>query len=299
MIFCATVDDVGLDGYSSPAHLANLLDFFREQRMRATFFVVPRGEGVLLTDRPGFVDLLRQALQEGHALGQHGLEHDRFETGIPPRMVMDLPHEGPARERLVNERAAIEESLKIEAIRARLSQGRRILEDALELEIRGFRAPCLSICDNLFDALEAEGFLFDSSRHLQEAGWDIISGKEPVAFRPITRDDFERAQHPGRMRTFPLTTDYTWYLTRGRFGIAMDLARHDFEACLNAGIPFVPMCHVSPIHQGDVGCGFELYRRLLDTARESVAARGDELHPMNLVEACNAAWDQEGPTRSD
>jgi hypothetical protein len=237
-------------------------------------------------NRPGYVELLKQAAGEGHAVAQHGLEHDRFETGIPPRMVLDLPHEGPARERLANDRAAIEDALRTHAIRARLSEGRRILEDALGFEIQGFRAPCLSICDNLFDALEAEGYRFDSSRHLQEAGWDIISNKAPIAFRPITRADFDRAQHPGRMRTFPLTTDYTWYLTRDKFKITMDLARHDFEACLGAGIPFVPLCHVSPVHQGDAGCGCEMYRLLMDFARERVAARGEELHTLNLAEAC-------------
>ena len=288
MIVCATVDDVCLEGYSSPAHLASLLDFFREQKLRATFFVVPKAGGIPLGDRPDYVGLLREAMSEGHAIAQHGLEHDRFETGIPPKMVLDLPHEGPARERLAKDRAAIEDSLRVDALRARLSEGRRILEDALGVEIQGFRAPCLSICSNLFDALEAEGFRFDSSRHLQEAGWEIISGKEPIAFRPITREDFDRTQYPGRLRILPLTTEYTWYLTRDKFQITMDLARHDLDACFQAGIPFVPLCHVSPVHQGDAGCGYEMYRRLLDHARKTAAARGDELQTMNLVEACDA-----------
>jgi hypothetical protein len=264
------------------------LDFFREQNLRATFLVVPTAGGIPLGDRPDYVGLLREAMSEGHAIAQHGLEHDRFETGIPPKMVLDLPHEGPARERLAKDRAAIEDSLRVDALRARLSEGRRILEDALGVEIQGFRAPCLSICSNLFDALEAEGFRFDSSRHLQEAGWEIISGKEPIAFRPITREDFDRTQYPGRLRILPLTTEYTWYLTRDKFQITMDLARHDLDACFQAGIPFVPLCHVSPVHQGDAGCGYEVYRRLLDHARKTAAARGDELQTMNLVEACDA-----------
>ncbi len=37
MIFCATVDDVCYEGYSSEAHLASLLRFFAEQHVRATF----------------------------------------------------------------------------------------------------------------------------------------------------------------------------------------------------------------------------------------------------------------------
>src|SRR5262245_27956437 len=104
MIFCATVDDVCLEGFSSEEHMVSLLRFFQELNVRATFFIVPRAEGVPLGSRPRYVELLQQAAAEGHAVAQHGLEHDRFETGIPPRMVLDLPHEGPARERLARDR---------------------------------------------------------------------------------------------------------------------------------------------------------------------------------------------------
>jgi predicted deacetylase len=286
MIFCATIDDVCLDGYSTEEHFAKLLQFYREQHVHATFFVVPRAEGKPLGTRPGYVDLLKQAVAEGHALGQHGLEHDRFETGVPPQMVLDLSHEGPARERLARDRAAIDAALRVEPLRERLAVGRRILENALDIEITGFRAPCLSICDNLFHALEAEGFLYDSSRHLQEAGWDLINDRQTVP-RPITRADFERAQYPGRIRTIPLTTEYTWYLRREKFDVTMDLAHHDFDACMRAEIPFVPVCHVSPVQQCEDGCGLDFYRRLFDYAREQAAARGQEVEMMNLQEVCD------------
>ncbi len=290
MIFCATVDDVCLDVFSSEEYLASLLRFFQEQEVRATFFVVPRAEGIPLGQRPRYVELLKQAVAEGHALGQHGLEHDRFETGVPPQMVLDLPHEGPARQRLAAERESIEANLQLAPLRERIRTGRRILEDALGFEIRGFRAPCLSICDNLFHAIEAEGYRYDSSRHFQDAGWDIINNKQPIVPRPITREKFDRAQYPGKVRTFPLTTDYTWYLTREKFDVTMNLARHDITACLRAGIPFVPVCHVSPVHQGDEGCGYEMFRGLLAFAREQAAASGEELQALNLEEACGMAF---------
>src|SRR6185312_17376203 len=143
MIFCLTVDDVCLDGYSSEEHMEALLRFFASEGIRSTFFVVPRAQGVPLQERPGYIKLLNEAVAQGHALGQHGLEHDRFETGIPPQLILELPHESAARERLATVRVAIEEDLKIPKLRERLGQGRRILEDALECEITGFRAPCL------------------------------------------------------------------------------------------------------------------------------------------------------------
>jgi hypothetical protein len=244
------------------------------------------------------VELLRQAAAEGHAIGQHGLEHDRFETGIPPRMILDLPHEGPARERLAKQRPAIEAGLQVDSLRERLATGRRILEDALGFEVAGFRAPCLSICDNLFDALEAEGFRYDSSRHFQDAGWDILNGKDPIVPLPITRERFDASQYPGRIRTLPLTAEYTWYLTRDKFDITMDLAHHDFTACLDAGIPFVPVCHVSPVQQGEPGCGFEFYRRLLAFARDQAAARGEVLETPNLQETAEHAFPADTQARA-
>jgi peptidoglycan/xylan/chitin deacetylase (PgdA/CDA1 family) len=285
MILCATVDDACLEGYSSEHHLEGLLRFFDEVHIHATFFVEPRADGIPLQRRPGYIALLKQAVAEGHSLGQHGLDHDRFETGIPPKIVLDLPHEGPARERLARERQAIEANLQEGPIRERLTTGRRILEDALGLSISGFRAPCLSICDNLFRSLEAEDYRYDSSRHLQETGWDIINNKSSQP-QPITREDFQRCQFPGRIRTLPLTTEYTWYLTRQKFEVTLDLARHDISACLRAGIPFVPVSHVSPIHECEHGCGFEIYRRMLAFSQEQAASYGQDLHLLNLEEAC-------------
>jgi peptidoglycan/xylan/chitin deacetylase (PgdA/CDA1 family) len=270
--------------YSTEEHLANLLRFFEEEHVRATFFTVPRAEGIALGKRARYVDLLKQAVSEGHAVGQHGLEHDRFETGIPAQIVLDLPHEGPARERLARDREAIEANLGVAPLRERLATGRRILEDALGFEIGGFRAPCLSICDNLFRALDAERYGYDSSRHFQDAGWDIINNREYHPL-PITRERFDEAQYPGGlMRTLPLTAEYTWYLPLSKYSITMDLAHHDFTACMRAGIPFVPVCHVSPVQQCENNCGFDFYRELLDFAREQASANGEPLDLLNLAE---------------
>jgi peptidoglycan/xylan/chitin deacetylase (PgdA/CDA1 family) len=290
MIFCVTVDDVCLDGYSTEGHMQTLLRFFESEGVKATFFVVPRAGGIPLEERTGYVELLKQALAQGHALGQHGLEHDRFETGIPPRMILELPHEGPARERLAKEHAKIQDNLEVPALRKRLAQGRRMLEDALGSEIAGFRAPCLSVCDNLFAALDAEGFQYDSSQYLQEAGWDLISGK-PLNPRPIARKNFLQSQYAGKMRSLALTTEYTWYLQHEKFDLTMALARHDFTSCLRADIPFITVAHVSPLNQCEDGCGFDLYRRLLDYARGQAAATGEQLEVINLDETCECFFD--------
>jgi predicted deacetylase len=291
MIFCLTVDDVCLDGYSSEEHMEALLRFFASEGIRSTFFVVPRAQGVPLQERPGYIKLLNEAVAQGHALGQHGLEHDRFETGIPPQMILDLPHESAARERLAKDRTAIEEGLEVPKLRERLGQGRRILEDALECEIAGFRAPCLSTCENLFTALAAEGFHYDSSQYLQEGGWDLLQGKV-LAPRPISRGDFDQFQHSSQMSSLPLTTEYTWYLRRENFEATMALAQHDLGACLRAGIPFVTLAHVSPLNECEYGCGFDFYRKLIDHARREASATSNELRLLNLDEAYEAFFDQ-------
>ena len=287
MICCRTVGGGCVEGYSSGERGQGLMRWCESEGKHGTFFVVPRAEGIPLTERPEYVAILKEAATKGHELAQHGLEHDRFETGIPPRMILDLPHEGPARERLAGDRDSIEKNLELPVLRGRLAEGRQILEDALELAVAGFRAPCLSVCDNLFTALDREGFRYDSSRCLQENGWDLLQGK-PLAPRPITYADFERSLYHGKMRTLPLTTEYTWYLQHEKFDDTMALARHDFSACLKAGIPFITVAHVSPINQCQDGCGFDLYCRLISYAREQSALVGEELQLLNLSETCDA-----------
>lgn len=284
-ICCFTVDDVCYEGYSTEDHLAHFLEFFGEHAVKATFFVVPLAQKKRLGERREYVSVLKRALSEGHEVGQHGLEHDRFETGIPPEMILALPHEGPAREHLRKHRKQIEESHQVNRLRETLSQGREILQQSLGQEIKGFRAPALSTCENLFHALEAEKYEYDTSRCLQEAGWDILNNR-PYVPRPITRERFDSLQYPGALRTLPLTTDYTWYLAKDKFQMALHLAKHDCDACLESAIPLVPVCHVSPIHQGEDDCGFELYRELITYANHRASDLGLELEMLTLSQAC-------------
>jgi hypothetical protein len=184
----------------------------------------------------------------------------------------------------------------LEPIRHLLAAGRTILEDALSIPITGFRAPCLQTCDNLFRALEEEGYGYDSSRYLQPAGWDILNGQINVKPTPINRQSYDRYQRQGRLRILPLTTEYTWYLTRQHFDRTLDLAKHDFCACLEAGIPFVPLSHVSPIQEGNhPGCGFDFYQKLIVFAREACVDKGENLHFVPLAEASETFKHPENP----
>jgi hypothetical protein len=198
-------------------------------------------------------------------------------------MILDLPHEGPAREELARHRAEIEARLTVKNIRATLSKGQRLLEDILGAPVEGFRAPCLSVCDNLFTALEEEGYLYDSSKCLQPTGWDILNGRPATPPAPINRARFDACQAGGRMRTLPLTAEYTWYLNTERYAVCLELAKHDFRACLDAGIPFVPVCHVSPVQDG---LGLDFHRKFLGWARAEASRRNVRLVSTTLAEAC-------------
>ena len=156
MYFCVSADDIGLNGYSTPKHLEKLLNFWDEQGLKGTLFVVPRSNNKELGQMTEYVELLNYAAENGHEIAQHGLDHTRFQTGIPPKMVLDLPHEGPAREYLSGHREEIDKNNSIENLRVVLREGRDILEPALQIDIKGFRAPCLSTCKNLFKALEMD-----------------------------------------------------------------------------------------------------------------------------------------------
>jgi peptidoglycan/xylan/chitin deacetylase (PgdA/CDA1 family) len=262
-----TVDDIGLDGYSSEKHLNNILDFCDENNIKSTLFTVPVADGVNLKNRSGYIKILKDAIGRGHEVAQHGLTHDRFEIGIPPEMIMTLPHEGPARKFLVKNRDKLPIEHTVEKIVSKLRRGQDIIENAIGTEVKGFRSPALQSCENMFKAL-AEAYDYDSSTYLQKAGWDLLNGMEDTP-QEITMERFKSLQKSNSMKEFPLTADYTWYLRKKNFDKALELAIHDYDACMKAGIPFVSLCHVAPIQEGDDELGFELYLKLLRHIAES------------------------------
>lgn len=278
-----SVDDIGLDGYSTEKQLNDLLEFCEQNKIKATLFAVPLADGKRMDKRPAYVALLREAIKHGHEIGQHGLTHDRFEIGIPPAMVMNLPHEGPARKFLAENREKINASHTVANIRKTLRTGREILEDAIGCPIKGFRSPALQSCANMFIALEEENYQYDSSVCLQLAGWDLINGVDYIP-REITQERFEQIKKSSMRRELPLTTEYTWYLGKDKFEKACALAMHDLHACLAAGVPFISICHVSPIFEGESGFGLDLYRRLFNGIRELNCGSAMEVRSLTLSE---------------
>lgn len=281
LIFNFSIDDICLEGYSTEKHLTGILDFCDENEIKSTLFTVPVADGISLEKRPGYIKILKDAIRRGHEVAQHGLEHDRFEIGIPPEMIMMLPHEGPARKFLAENRDKLALEHTVEKIRAKLKMGKDILEQNLGIKIKGFRAPAGQSCPDMYKVLVEDGYLYDSSEIFQKGGWDLLNDiDEP--WQEFTWERFLNAQKGGSMLEMPISADYVWYLKQEKYDRALALAKHDFEACLKSGVPMTPVCHVSPIHEGDEGLGFKLYRELFEYMRNTDC----EIIAGTMSEAC-------------
>ena len=281
VIFNFSVDDICLEGYSTEKHLNEILDFCDENKVKSTLFTVPVADGISLEKRPGYIKVLKDAIKRGHEVAQHGLEHDRFEIGIPPEMIMMLPHEGPARKFLAENRDKLKLEHTVEKIHKKLQTGKDILEQCLSIEIEGFRAPAGQYCPNMYKVLVEDGYAYDSSEIFQKGGWDLINGID-APWQKFSWERFLSIQKGASLLEMPITAEYTWYLKQEKYDKALALAIHDFEACLKSGVPFTPVCHVSPIHEGDEGLGFKLYRELFEYMRNTDC----KLTAKTMSEAC-------------
>lgn len=275
--FGMSVDDVALADWCKVENFQRLIHFFDSENIPATFFIVPIDEasGKLFSELPGgYPDIIQAAQLRGHCFAQHGLRHNRFELGIPPEMILNLPHEAENKRFAHENAAALEREFSVENCRDRLRQGREILENALGFKISGFRAPSLQESPGMFQAIFEEGYQFDSSGCFQETGWDYLLDRMHVPAREITRERWEKMRAKSHGLMLPLTCDYTWYLTAEKYQVMMQLAQHDFRQCLETDIPFITVCHVDPVYEGE---GIRFLQELFAFARTEAAKNGCEL----------------------
>jgi len=105
--------------------LPKLLDLFKEEEIKATFFVT----GMMAERYP---ELIQRIPEEGHELGCHGYTHARFDR------------------------------MEKKEARIALEKASKILRQ-FEKNLVSFRAPNLQFPENYLKLLEEEGFLYDSS----------------------------------------------------------------------------------------------------------------------------------------
>ncbi len=280
--FGMSVDDVALKGWSKPENFEHLIEFFQTEKVPATFFVVPIDEE---SDQPfytlseRYLPTIKDAEKLGFDFAQHGLRHNRFELGVPPDMILDLPHEVENKRYARENAAALAAEHCVENCRRRLQQGRTLLEDAFGFAVHGFRAPALQESPGMFEALAVEKYAYDSSTCLQETGWDYLLDKLDVPPREITRSRYDLLRAKGHNISLPLTCDYTWYLTPERYALTMKMAMQDMQSCMQQDIPFVTVCHVDPVHEGE---GLKFLKELYGNARKLAADANRDIEFVNL-----------------
>lgn len=281
-LFVLTNDDPGAQ---EPERFAELLDFLAEQQVPATFFVIPAAGGEPLDKRPQWLKLLARAQDEGHELQHHGFVHTAFEFGVPPNFMLDIMPESKAQWQRDPAPFSAHHSQAI--LTDKLLQGREIFRKTLGIEPRGFRAPCVAICDNMYAALHELDFAWSSNLVVNPMGWRYINrdydAGEPwqSAFPP------RPYPHPSGLIEAPVHSEYTWYLTEADVDRHFELAKADFDRARLAGDAFVAMSHYYAM-TGKWSAGLRVYTRLFDYARELGNVRFVTLSQMLAEKVQNA-----------
>jgi len=264
-LFAFSNDDAGTQ---EPDLFAEVLDFLDEQGVPATFFVVPHAGNVPLDQKPEWRKLLDRALDSGHELQHHAYSHDScFEFGIPPNFMIDiLPAE--VQEAYARSPEQFTQAHGYATLREKLEKGREILIQVLGYVPRGFRAPCLSMCDNTYRALHDLDFEWSSNLVVNPMGWRYIN-------RDYDRNEPWVAEVPPRpfrskeqVTEAPMLSEYTWYLTSEDVDRHFALVKADFDRVRSESGAFTVLSHYYAM-AGQWDAGQEVYRRLFAYARET------------------------------
>jgi peptidoglycan/xylan/chitin deacetylase (PgdA/CDA1 family) len=263
-LFAFTNDDAGMQ---EPELFAELLDFLDEQQVPATFFVVPQAGGKALDQKPEWLGLLQRAIDAGHDPQHHGFDHSScFEFGIPPYFMLDiLSPEVQAIYAQTPEHFTQHHGYA--ALRDRLERGREILSRIFGYVPRGFRAPCLAMCENSYRALHDLDFRWSTNQVVNPMGWRYIN-------RDYDRGEPWQPDVPPRPYPYqgvieaPMLSEYTWYLTPADVDRHFALIRADYDRTVAAGGSFVVLSHYYAM-TGQWAAGLEVYRRLFAHARDT------------------------------
>ena len=218
------------------------------------------------TKSPNGFDLLQRALDAGHELQHHGYNHDScFEFGIPPYFMLDiLPPEIQAAYSQTPEQFTRHHGY--DTLVDKLLQGREILSRIFGYVPRGFRAPCLAMCDNSYRALHDLEFQWSSNQVVNPMGWRYIN-RDYDRGEPWQPDVPPRPYpYHGGVTEAPMHSEYTWYLEPGDVDRHFELAKADFDRARGRGDPFVVLSHYYAM-TGQWRNGLEVYRRLFAHAR--------------------------------
>jgi peptidoglycan/xylan/chitin deacetylase (PgdA/CDA1 family) len=168
------------------------LDFFAENRITATLFVIARSVHDA-RQRP----LLEMAVAQGHEIASHSLTH---------QYLTDIDRVGKRRE---------------------IAESRTLLEDELGVPVRGFRAPGYRIDRESLELLAEAGYAYDSSAFptaVYAAALDSSVSALRLPHRPLPDRDLMEWPMPDH-RPFPIPFNPSYALVAGDWLFRAGLAR--------------------------------------------------------------------------
>lgn len=290
-LFVFTNDDAGLQ---EPERFGELLDFLADQRVPGTFFVVPAAGNRSVADQPRWLPLLNRALDAGHELQLHGLTHaSAFEFGVPPDFILDIMPVQKARWEEAPDRIRAGHGYGVLA--DKLTRGREILGGILGYPPRGFRSPCLSVCDNLYRALNDLGFEWSSNQVVNPIGWRYINRDYDTSEAWAPAASPRPYRHASGIIEAPMYSEYSWYLTDADVDRHFHLARDDFDRARAGGHPFVVLSHYFAM-TGKWSAGLRVYERLFEYARSKGSVRFATFSELVAILPCSSLPTIDMPT---
>jgi len=268
--FVVTVDDPG--GLIQDVHmLERAVGFFDRERVPASFFVVPCGEGGWQVDREqAWLAVARAAQGQGHDCQLHGLAHADHEFGPNPAFVSAMNGADPA-ERL---RAAKEEcghQWRRDVFVDRLTRAVGLFESAFGRRPLVLRTGALSQTPALYDAVADVGIRYVSNRVVDPRGWAYIAGRydAPGDWDPgVPPMPYRLTEH---VVDLPMASEYAWRLTPDTIDRHLALAVEDLGRVFAADGVFILICHVQEVG-AEEPYARRLVHQLLETAKHDYGA---------------------------
>jgi len=264
--FVVTVDDPGGLIQDVPT-LQRVVDFFGEEGVPASFFVVPRGEGGWRVDQADeWLAVAHDAERQGHDCQLHGLDHVGCEFGPFPSFVRAMGGGDPDA-RLRSDRERYGHLWSRETCRKNLDTAIELFQNAFGRRPQALRTGALSQVPELYDAAADVGIRYVSNRVVDPRGWAYIAGRYDAP------GDWDPCVPPGPyyltqgVIDLPMISEFAWRLTEEKIKPHLALALEDLQRVYAADGVFLLICHVQEVG-APAPHSRELLRKLLQAARQ-------------------------------
>ncbi|MFA9478773.1 polysaccharide deacetylase family protein [Phycisphaerales bacterium AB-hyl4] len=269
--FLWTNDDISCGQYDD---MARQLDFLTKYDLKGTFFVVPiRGGDRHLTNDPKLVELLKQAMADGHEVHQHSVTHKCIENGTADLRMFDLMGEAVKIDYSQN-RFVYERMWQVDALEAHIGWGRAEWIDAFGVPSAGYRPGCGSFCANMYTAVANLGFKWTSSRLVSMTGWRWSAGQYDY---PLRLEGPKCPYREGALVEIPILDDVAFKVPREKVEDFADLGWRLWEACVEAKVPYNLVCHPQYL-AFNKGTGYAVHEKLLPRVLASGRAQAMTMH---------------------